>query len=86
MTENSALFSGAAALEVLWTPLSKGSWRKVARNALYKRLCTRETLQIGWHLAHADSRDDFLRDVVGYADFAASLRERIILCAPRASS
>ena len=50
----------------------------MARNALYKRLCTRETLQIGWHLAHADSRDDFLRDVVGYADFAASLRERII--------
>ena len=49
----------------------------MARNALYKRLCTRETLQIGWHLAHADSRDDFLRDVVGYADFAASLRERI---------
>lgn len=44
---------------------------------MYKRLCTRETLHIGWHLAHADSRDDFLRDVVGYSDFAASLPERI---------
>ena len=49
----------------------------MARNTLYKRLCTRETLQIGWHLAQADSRDDFLLDVVGYADFAASLLERI---------
>ena len=50
----------------------------MTRNALYKRLCTRETLKIGWHLANADSRDDFLQDVVGYADFAASLCERII--------
>ena len=49
----------------------------MARDALYKRLCKPETLRTGWHLAHRDSRDDFFRDVVGYADFAASLSERI---------
>ncbi len=49
----------------------------MARNVLYKHLCTPETLRIGWHLAQRDSRDNFLRDVVGYADFAASLSETI---------
>ena len=49
----------------------------MVRNALYRRLCTPETLQLGWHLAHSASRDDFFRDAVGYADFAASLKERI---------
>ena len=44
---------------------------------MYKRLCRPETLRTGWHLAHRDSRDDFLRDVVGYADFGASLSEHI---------
>ena len=45
----------------------------MARDALFKKLCTTETLQLGWHLAQADSRDDFFRDPVRYADFAASL-------------
>ena len=58
----------------------------MARNTLYKRLCTRETLQIGWHLAQADSRDDFLLDVVGYADFAGLSARTHHICAPRASN
>ncbi len=49
----------------------------MARNALYRRLCSPEILQLGWHLAQADIRDDFFRDAAGYADFAASLRQRI---------
>ena len=49
----------------------------MARDILFRKLCTPETLRLGWHLAQADSRDDFFRDPVGYADFAASLEQRI---------
>ena len=31
----------------------------------------------GWHLAHGDSRDDFVLDPVGYVDFASGLDERL---------
>ena len=46
-------------------------------NQLFKTLCQKDTLQIGWHLAQTDSRDDFLSDPNGYADYASSLPERI---------
>jgi len=31
----------------------------------------------GWHLAKDDSRDDFVSDPIGYADFASNLEERL---------
>ena len=37
---------------------------------LFKKLCTPQSLSIGWHLAHGDSRDDFATDPLGYADYA----------------
>jgi len=37
---------------------------------LFKRLCDPDLIEIGWHLAHADSRDDFATDPLGYADYA----------------
>lgn len=46
-------------------------------NALFKELCKPETLRIGWHLAHADSRDDFVLDPVSYEDFASNLSARL---------
>src|ERR1051325_12096321 len=37
---------------------------------LFKKLCTPQSIGIGWHLAHGDSRDDFATDPLGYADYA----------------
>lgn len=34
-------------------------------------------MTIGWHLAQQDSRDDFVRDPVGHADFASDLTDRL---------
>jgi len=34
-------------------------------------------MQAGWHLAHADSRNDFVIDPVGYVDFASNLEDRL---------
>jgi hypothetical protein len=34
-------------------------------------------MRAGWHLAQADSRDDFVTDAVGHADFASSLDDRL---------
>ncbi|MDO8140180.1 MAG: RNA-directed DNA polymerase [Candidatus Brocadiales bacterium] len=49
----------------------------MTQNRLFKQLCRTEIMQIGWHLAHADSRDNFVLDPVGYADFASNLGERL---------
>lgn len=43
---------------------------------LFKKLCDPATIEIGWHLAHGDSRDDFATDALGYADFAFLKKER----------
>ena len=42
----------------------------MANDQLFKRLCNPELIEVGWHLAHADSRDDFATDPFGYADYA----------------
>src|SRR5438105_2952627 len=42
----------------------------MALNRLFKRLCDPELIEIGWHLAHGDSRDDFAIDPLSYADYA----------------
>jgi len=34
-------------------------------------------MKIGWYLAQADSRDDFVTDPIGHADFAAHLTDRL---------
>lgn len=34
-------------------------------------------MRVGWYLAQADSRDDFITDPVGHADFASNLDERL---------
>lgn len=49
----------------------------MATDDLFRKLCTPGVLKIGWHLAQADSRDDFVLDPVGYADFASNLTERL---------
>lgn len=49
----------------------------MAENTLFKELCRPDTLRIGWHLAQADSRDDFVLDPVSYEDFASNLTERL---------
>jgi hypothetical protein len=49
----------------------------MSQNKLFKELCKPETLRIGWHLAQADSRDDFVLDPVSYEDFASNLTERL---------
>ena len=43
---------------------------------LFKKLCDPATIEIGWHLAHGDSRDDFATDALGYADYAFMKKER----------
>src|SRR5688500_13197033 len=48
----------------------------MARDLLFKRLCTPTSIEIGWHLAHSDSRDDFATDPLGYADYAFMKKER----------
>ncbi|MHC4434187.1 MAG: reverse transcriptase domain-containing protein [Planctomycetota bacterium] len=49
----------------------------MADNALFRELCKAETLRIGWHLAHVDSRDNFVVDPVSYEDVATHLSERL---------
>ena len=48
----------------------------MANDRLFKRLCDPELIEIGWHLAHADSRDDFATDPLSYADYAFLKAER----------
>lgn len=49
----------------------------MAEDGLFRELCKPETLRIGWHLAHADSRDDFILDPASYEDFAFNLSDRL---------
>lgn len=49
----------------------------MAQNEMFKRLCRPETINIGWHLAQNDSRDDFVTDPIGHSDFASNLRDRL---------
>src|SRR5438067_264660 len=49
----------------------------MATDHLFRQLCSPELLRAGWHLAQADSRDDFVTDPVGHADFAANLTARL---------
>ena len=48
----------------------------MANDRLFKRLCDPELIEVGWHLAHADSRDDFATDPLSYADYAFLKAER----------
>ena len=41
----------------------------MANDRLFKRLLDPELIAVGWHLAHADSRDDFATDPLGYANY-----------------
>jgi len=49
----------------------------MADNRLFNDLCRPEIMRIGWHLAQADSRDDFVTDPVRHADFASNLTDRL---------
>ena len=49
----------------------------MAQNEMFKKLCRLETVNIGWHLAQNDSRDDFVTDPIGHSDFARNLRDRL---------
>lgn len=49
----------------------------MSQNNLFKQLCSHELMLTGWHLAHADSRDNFVLDPVGYVDFTSYLDERL---------
>lgn len=49
----------------------------MSQNRLFKQLCSSEVIRTAWHLAHADSRDNFVLDPVGYVDFASSLNDRL---------
>lgn len=48
-----------------------------AADTLFHKLCTPSVMNIGWHLAQLDSRDDFLSDPAHYSDFASTLSERL---------
>jgi len=48
----------------------------MATDLLFKKLCDPATIEIGWHLAHGDCRDDFATDPLGYADYAFLKKER----------
>ena len=50
---------------------------------LYKQLHDLDNLEIGWHLAHGDSRDDFVDDPINYADYAFMKRERLAFISER---
>ncbi len=45
--------------------------------ALFREICKPEVLRIGWHLAHADSRDDFVVDPINYEDVGTALSDRL---------
>ncbi len=49
----------------------------MARDQLFSQLRRPEIMRIGWHLAQGDSRDDFVRDPVSYADYSFNLSERL---------
>ncbi len=49
----------------------------MASDQLFRELTRPEIMKIGWHLAQGDSRDDFVRDPVGYADYHFHLSERL---------
>lgn len=49
----------------------------MAHDRLFKELCDPDVMRVGWHLAQQDSRDDFVTDPVGHADFASNLEERL---------
>jgi len=49
----------------------------MAENTLFKQLCSPDVMKIGWYLAQADSRDDFVTDPIGHVDFAACLTARL---------
>lgn len=49
----------------------------MGHNRLFKQLCRLETMLTGWHLAHLDSRNNFVLDPVGYIDFGSNLHERL---------
>ncbi|OGP75294.1 MAG: hypothetical protein A2V86_14105 [Deltaproteobacteria bacterium RBG_16_49_23] len=49
----------------------------MSHNKLFKQLCRLETMLTGWHLAHLDSRDNFVLDPVSYIDFGSNLDERL---------
>jgi hypothetical protein len=49
----------------------------MANDRLFRELCRPEIVRIGWHLAQGDSRDDFVRDPVGHADYASNLSNRL---------
>ncbi len=44
---------------------------------LFRELCKPETMRIGWYLAQSDSRDNFVTDPIGHADFAFNLDHRL---------
>ena len=46
-------------------------------DSLFKELCRPETLKLGWHMAHLDSRDDFVIDAASYEDFTLQLNQRL---------
>ena len=50
----------------------------MANDRLFRELCKPETLKIGWHLAHRDSRDNFILDPIGFADFAMNVQNHIV--------
>lgn len=53
----------------------------MSHNQLFKQLCRVETMLTGWHLAHLDSRNNFVLDPVSYTDFGSNLDERLMhLC------
>lgn len=50
---------------------------KMTNDRLFRELCKPEIMKIGWHLAQGDSRDDFVLDPIGHADFASGLTDRL---------
>lgn len=49
----------------------------MSSDQLFRELCKPETMRIGWYLAQSDSRDDFVTDPIGHADFAFNLDHRL---------
>lgn len=49
----------------------------LAYDQLFKELCKPDVMRVGWYLAYTDSRDDFVTDPIGHADFAMNLDERL---------
>ena len=46
-------------------------------DTLFRELCRPDTLKLGWHMAHLDSRDDFVNDAASYEDFALQLNQHL---------